>query len=407
MARLIADAPEWPTLEELWALAPPTAPADDDRYEPDQAPSGIGMPAESDPSGWFALGLDAAATDPRALSDGQLIEAMAGFGRVGTWAQARQTRLVAEFDRRRPAPSARFSPDEIALALSVSRFAAIGLLDRSRRLDDTLHDTQAAFEAGEVDGFKVRLICEAVRYLDDAQAVWVQDQVLDLAPRQSVAQLRAALARAVIAVDAQGANARHRRARKGRRVGVGQEADGMTTVWASLSAQDAQQVFGTLTGLARSLGTMDPRGMDARRADLFVGLTTGEISIAFPTTESTTTESSAADDAETHAADSPTPAGSTASVRSDDWDDGDASDRGGRRDGGGDEAAVASGGGSAGPCPACVAQAWVAARPRLRPVNPAKPLVQVLMGHSTLRGVDHAPAELVGHGAICAEQARR
>jgi hypothetical protein len=28
------------------------------------------------------------------------------------------------------------------------------------------------------------------------------------------------------------------------------------------------------------------------------------------------------------------------------------------------------------------------------------------MAHSTLRGVDHAPAELVGHGAICAEQAR-
>ncbi|MDP1806622.1 MAG: DUF222 domain-containing protein, partial [Acidimicrobiales bacterium] len=32
--------------------------------------------------------------------------------------------------------------------------------------------------------------------------------------------------------------------------------------------------------------------------------------------------------------------------------------------------------------------------------------MQVLMAHSTLRGADHAPAELVGYGQICAEQAR-
>lgn len=277
VGRLIAGAPDWPSLDELWALAPPVAPPEDEW--PDEGWDGHPGPvadvvAGVDPSGWLALDLDVTTIDPRGLSDARLIDAMAGFGRVGSWAQARQARLVAEFDRRRPGSASRFAPDEVSLALSMSRWSAVGLLERSRRLVETLHDTLAAYQAGRVDGFKVRVICDAVRYLDDARAEWVQDQILGAAPHQSVAQLRAALARAVLAADAQGANARCRRARKDRRVGVGQEQDGMATVWASLAAHDAQQVFGTLTGLARSLGADDPRGMDARRADLLVGLMT-------------------------------------------------------------------------------------------------------------------------------------
>jgi hypothetical protein len=471
LQRLIAAAPDWPTLDELGELAPPVPPDDDwsDGVQP-------GAPAPFDvvPSGWLAVDLDASTADPRVLSDAQLVDAMAGFGRVATWAQARQSRVVAELDRRRPASASRYTPDEVALALSMSRFSATGLLERSRRLVEVLHDTLAAFEAGTVDGFKVRLICDAVRYLDDAQAEWVQHQVLDRAPQQSVAQLRAALARAVIAVDAEGANARHHRARKDRRVGVGQEQDGMATVWASLAAQDAQQVFGTLTGLARSLGADDPRGMDARRADLLVGLMTGEISIAFPTPDSPTpdevhrptTAATGTDTTGTTGTD--TTGTDTTGNGGGDGGDGDGGDSGGdghsgddgyggdsvggpggetdsgpagpptgggitrsdtsrsdtsrsdtsRSDttrgsgvGGSDEvrdAATATGRttGSRPVCPVCVAQAWRASRPQVRPVNPTKPLVQVLIAHSTLRGTDHAPAELVAYGAICADQAR-
>jgi hypothetical protein len=39
-------------------------------------------------------------------------------------------------------------------------------------------------------------------------------------------------------------------------------------------------------------------------------------------------------------------------------------------------------------------------------VNPGKPLVQVVIAHSTLTGVDDQPAELVGHGPIPADLAR-
>ena len=43
---------------------------------------------------------------------------------------------------------------------------------------------------------------------------------------------------------------------------------------------------------------------------------------------------------------------------------------------------------------------------RVRPVTPGKPLIQIVMSHSTLIGADDAPAELVGHGPIPADLAR-
>jgi hypothetical protein len=46
----------------------------------------------------------------------------------------------------------------------------------------------------------------------------------------------------------------------------------MASLWASLAAPDALACYRWLTRLARGLGGGDPRGMDARRADLLVGL---------------------------------------------------------------------------------------------------------------------------------------
>jgi hypothetical protein len=51
----------------------------------------------------------------------------------------------------------------------------------------------------------------------------------------------------------------------------------MASLWASHTAPDALACYQWLTRLARGLGSDDPRGMDARRADLMVGLLTGQI----------------------------------------------------------------------------------------------------------------------------------
>ncbi len=452
--RLTAAAPGWPTLDELFDRYPPIAPDPDpdpdDGYDdlnagPDDggcAPR-LGVIADLEPCGWTALELDTGTDDPRGLGDDELIDAMVGFGRVEAWAQARQTRLVAEFDRRRPGQAARFCVDEVSLAMAVSRMVAAGRIGRARQLVDTLTDTLALFEAGRIDDYKARLICEAVERLDDTQAVWVQDRVLPRAPEQSGAQLRAALARAVLAADPEGANERHHKARKDRRVVLGVEEDGMASLWELLSAADAQSVHHTLTGLARGLGTEDPRGMDARRADLLVALLRGELSI----THTTETGSDLADrdtspadphpghratttygdvqtgggvqtggDVQTGGGDTTTTATATATATATDGDGPDSADQDGTATTDGtpdlgtpDPGAGGSGGvggGLVAGCAVCAAQAWLASRPRLRPVNPTKPLVHVVMGHSTLRGADHAPAELVGYGAICADAAR-
>ena len=83
--------------------------------------------------------------------------------------------------------------------------------------------------------------------------------MLPKAPEQTLAQLKAALARAVLAADPEGAEERHREARRDRRVVVTAEADGMGTLWAMLTATDAVGAFTWLTRLARGLGADDPR----------------------------------------------------------------------------------------------------------------------------------------------------
>lgn len=92
--------------------------------------------------------------------------------------------------------------------------------------------------------------------------------------------LQASVARAV---DPDGAAERHRQARRDRRVVVGDEKDAMASLWALLPAPDATASYEWLSRLARGLGAEDPRGMDARRADLMVELLTGRLSITSPT----------------------------------------------------------------------------------------------------------------------------
>ena len=104
----------------------------------------------------------------------------------------------------------------------------------------------------------------------------VQDRVLARAPEQTLAQLKAALARAVIAADPDGAESRHREARRDRRVVITPEAEGMASLWALLTATQAAGAFTWLTRLARGLGADDPRNIDTRRADILAAILSGQ-----------------------------------------------------------------------------------------------------------------------------------
>ncbi len=241
-----------------------------------------------EPSGWLALDLDSATADPARLSDDTLIEAMIGFDRVGSWAAARQARLLAELARRRPTDTAPYSarsagvgseyaPDEVGVALHLSRGSACARIGLAWRLLSTLPATFALWESGRIDTAKARAVDDATVVLSDELARAVEARVLSRAPEQTVAQLKAALARAVIAADPEGAEQRHPQARRDRRVVVTAEPDGMGTLWAMLTATDAAGAFTWLTRLARGLGSDDPRSMDARRADILAALLNGRL----------------------------------------------------------------------------------------------------------------------------------
>jgi hypothetical protein len=216
-----------------------------------------------------------------------LIDAVIGFDRVASWASARQAALLAEFARRRPGvhplaansdtPSrcSEFAPDEVALALRLSRMTATGRLVMAKTVVGDLPNTLAAWEAGVIDSLKARAITETSYLLAPALRGALEARVLPRAGTQTIAQLRAALTRAVLALDPKGAAERHQQRRQDRRVVVSPDEEGMASLWALLSAPDATAAYQRLCDLARGLGSEDPRGMDARRADLLVELLTG------------------------------------------------------------------------------------------------------------------------------------
>ena len=203
------------------------------------------------PSGLFALEIDTDTQHADGLSDAQLIDAMVGFERLTAWAEARQARLLAEFARRRPGDDptlvatdkpctmSRYAPDEVGLALKLARGTAKARLGRSVQLEQVLPETLALWQQGRLDERRVAAICDATHYLPEDKARAVQRRVLDRAPAQTVGQLKEALKRAVIHVDPEGAAERHKAARRDRRVALGEEHDGMASLWMLLTAADA------------------------------------------------------------------------------------------------------------------------------------------------------------------------
>lgn len=268
------------------------APLDEAAFDEAAFDEGVAGPvplSRCTPSGWLALELDQSTPEAGRLSDHDLIEGIVGFERVASWAQARQARLLAELAARRPSDAgdaearrcarasacSPYAADEVGLALRLSRTTASARLQQAASLVEELPATLAAFERGAIDAWKARTITETSWLLPEGQQAALEARVLGRAPEQTLGQLRAALARAVLLIDPHGAEARHREARQDRRVVLGPEGEGMASLWALLSAPDATAAYQRLCQLARGLGAADPRGMDARRADLLAELLTG------------------------------------------------------------------------------------------------------------------------------------
>ena len=147
------------------------------------------------------------------LTDDELIGVLRGWARQESWVQARKLAAVAELARRRPAdptPPARpgefpaslseFTAEEVALALTLTRRSAGVQLDLALALA-ARPAIAAALAAGDIDLPRVRVIIDGITGLAAEHAAAVVAAVLPGAAGMTSGQLRAAVARAVLAAD--------------------------------------------------------------------------------------------------------------------------------------------------------------------------------------------------------------
>lgn len=206
------------------------------------------------------------------LGDAGLIDRITGLDRQAAWAAAAQLRAIAELAKRRVtdlgSAELGFFVDELALALTCTRYAAWARLHTALDLVDRLPDTLAALSDGRICVARARVIAEGTRALTDADAALVQAEVLTAAQALTPAKLRTKVVAAVAAVDPRGADEAHEDACDGRTVRKYPREHGMTGIWALLPADHAAAVWAAVNTHAEATREPgDDRTADQRRAD--------------------------------------------------------------------------------------------------------------------------------------------
>lgn len=120
------------------------------------------------------------------------------------------------------------------------------------------------------------LIDRAAQRLTHASSLGILDTVVaEEAARKTPGQLRAWLDRFVERLEAGAAAARHRRARRDRRVWITPVGDGMAWLTALIPELEAAAIDTRLDSEARSLPSSDPRTHERARADMLTDLLLG------------------------------------------------------------------------------------------------------------------------------------
>lgn len=258
-----------------------------------------GRIAESLPTGpglaaWLAsVGAGDSAAGAGNLEEGALAGVAASFRRMASWAQAGELAAVAQIasraaardekigvdDQGRPAQIPASACSEVSLGLVMTQFGASWWTDLAVTLRWRLPATRAALAEGSIDLPRTRLIAEATSLLGDEAARDVEEQVLPGAGRMTTGQLRAALRRAVIAVDPEGAERRREEAERRAKVSLYGDEDGTATLSGSgLPVIQAAAAMARVTAMARALKASGASGgMDLHRAQVFIGLLLGTL----------------------------------------------------------------------------------------------------------------------------------
>jgi hypothetical protein len=227
---------------------------------------------------------------PFAMQDSELVDALVAFRRQASWAQAGELAVIAELARRRPAGAyerlangssytGEFVIDEVETALTLSGTSAAYLVEMALAIDERLPATGEALRAGLIDYAKAKVIAQGTSATTREIAELVERQVLDAAPGQTTSQLRAKVARAVMAADPEAAERRRKTAEAQRDVHCHEERDGSgtaTIAGRNLPADQAVAAVNRLNAIARAFkADGDTRRLGAIRADVLLAMMLG------------------------------------------------------------------------------------------------------------------------------------
>jgi hypothetical protein len=211
---------------------PPVLMSSDGDWLPEAARAGFaarGFADEALPGPGLADLLTAATVDGLGeLSDDELAGVLRGWQRLVAHGQARLAHAVTELAGRRAAGSSRAAEhltDELAIELTLTRRSAGRLLELCDGLD-RLSTVYEALVSGLIDWPRACVFADELAQLDDATAAGIAARLADQAAGWTTGQLRAALARAVLAADPAAAHRRRTEARKDTRVEVWHEPSG-------------------------------------------------------------------------------------------------------------------------------------------------------------------------------------
>ena len=229
---------------------------------------------------------------PGQLDEAGLVNSITGWRKLTSWAQAQELAAVAELGRRRGVMddpeadrdpvrelSAEFAPNEVALALTLTQYAAEWWMSLAVSMSRRLPATWSALSQGTIDLARAKLVDLWTTPLDDDLARAVERKVLVRAGRQTTGQLRASLQRAVISVDPAAAERRRAQAEKNARVELSGEDSGTAALSGHfLPAGQASAAWARISGMAETMkGDGAGGGIDLLRAQVFVGLLLGTL----------------------------------------------------------------------------------------------------------------------------------
>ncbi|HUC55820.1 MAG TPA: DUF222 domain-containing protein [Streptosporangiaceae bacterium] len=245
------------------------------------------LPPSPDLAAWLAC------NPADGLEDVALAGTAAAYRRLAAWAQAGELAVVAQMASRSAAADKKNKVDEdgrpdkvtanaygqVSLALTLSQSGAQWWTDLAVGLRWRLKATGAALREGVIDLARAKAIVEATEPLDDDKAKVVEGKVLPKAGEQTTGQLRAALRRAVIAADPEGAEKRREEAEKRARVTLYPDAEGTASLAGhNLPGVHAAAAMARMTALARALKASGVTGgIDLLRSKVLLGLLLGTL----------------------------------------------------------------------------------------------------------------------------------